>query len=61
VGEQKCTEAKIPLGSRKRRWEDDIMKDLRETERSGGDRINLVQNRDQWRTLINTVINLRVP
>jgi hypothetical protein len=35
--------------------------DLREIEWSGVDRIDMVQDRDQWRALVNTVLNLRVP
>jgi hypothetical protein len=35
--------------------------DLREIERDGMNWINLVQDRDQWRALVNTVMNLRVP
>jgi hypothetical protein len=35
--------------------------DLREIEWDGMNSIDLVQDRDQWRTLVNTVMNLRVP
>jgi hypothetical protein len=35
--------------------------DPRETGRSGMDWIDLAQDRDQWRALVNTVINRRVP
>jgi hypothetical protein len=35
--------------------------DLRETEWEGVDWMHLVQDRDQWRAVVNTVINLRVP
>jgi hypothetical protein len=47
-----------PLGRPRRRWVDNIKMDLRW---DGRDWIDLVQDRDQWRTLVNTVINLRIP
>jgi hypothetical protein len=40
---------------------DNIKMDLRETGWDGMDWIDLAQDRDQWRTLVNTVMNLRVP
>jgi hypothetical protein len=55
------TEGKRPLGSPRHRWEDNIRMDLRETGREGVDWMHLFQNRDQWRALVNTEINLRVP
>jgi hypothetical protein len=54
-------EGKIPLGRTRRRWVDNIKIDLREIEWDGIDRIDLAQDRDQWRALVNTVINHRVP
>jgi hypothetical protein len=42
----------------RRRWVDNIKMDLREI---GWDGIDLDQDRDQWRALANTVMNLRVP
>jgi hypothetical protein len=45
----------------KRRWVDNIKMDLREIGRDGIDWIDLAQDRDQWRVLVNTVMNLRVP
>jgi ribosome recycling factor len=42
-------------------WVDNIKMDLREIGRDGMDSIDLAQDRDQWRALVNTVMNLRVP
>jgi len=53
-------EGKRPLGRPRRRWEDNIKMDLREVE-GGGDWMDLAQNRDKWRALVNTVMNFRVP
>jgi hypothetical protein len=44
-----------------RRWVDNIKIDLREIGWDGMDWIDLAQDRDQWRALVNTVMNLRVP
>jgi hypothetical protein len=44
-----------------RRWEDNIRVDLREIGWDGTDWTDLAQDRDQWRALVNTVVNLRVP
>jgi hypothetical protein len=52
-------EGKRPLG--RRRWVDDIKMDLREVGCGGMDWINLAEDRDQWRALMNTVMNIRVP
>jgi hypothetical protein len=54
-------EGKRPLGRTRRRWEDNIKMDFREIGWGGMDWIDLAQDRDQWRTLMNTVMNLRVP
>jgi hypothetical protein len=54
-------EGKRPLGRPTRRWVDNIKMDLRNIEWDGVDCIELAQDRDQWRALVNTVINLRVP
>jgi hypothetical protein len=54
-------EGKIPLGRPRRRWEDNNKADLQEVECGGMDWIELAQNRDRWRTLVNAVMNLRVP
>jgi hypothetical protein len=54
-------EEKRPLRRPRRRWVDNIKMDRREIEWDGGDWINLAQDRDQWRSLVNAVMNLRVP
>jgi hypothetical protein len=54
-------EGKRPLGRPRRKWEDNIRMDLREIGWSGMDWIDLAQGRDQWRALVKTVMNLRVP
>ena len=53
-------EGKRPLGRPRRRWEDNIKMDLREVG-GCGDRMELAQDRDRWRALVNTVMNFRVP
>jgi hypothetical protein len=50
-----------PLERPRFRWEDNIKMDLRETGWGSIDWIDLAQDRDQWRALVNTVLNLRVP
>jgi hypothetical protein len=54
-------EGKRPLGRPRRRWEDNIRMDLREIGWRGMDSIDLTQDRDQWRALVNTIMNVRVP
>ena len=54
-------EGKRPLGRPWSRWEDNIKMDLREGGCGGMDRIELAQDRDRWRVLVNAVKNLRVP
>jgi hypothetical protein len=54
-------EGKRPLGRSRRRWVDNIIKDLREIGWNGVDWIDMAQDRDQWRALVNAVLNLRVP
>jgi hypothetical protein len=55
------TEGKRPLGNTRRRWEDNSKMDLREIGWGDMEWIYLAQDRDQWRALVNTVMNLRVP
>jgi hypothetical protein len=52
---------KRPLESPRPRWEDNIKVDLLEVGCGYMDWIELAQNRDRWRALVNTVMNLRVP
>jgi hypothetical protein len=54
-------EGKRPLGRPRRRWVDNIKMDLREIGWGGMDLIDLALDRDQWRVLVNTVMNHRVP
>ena len=54
-------EGKRPLGRPKRRWEDNIKMDLQEVGRGGMDWIDLAQDMDRWRALVNAVVNLRDP
>jgi hypothetical protein len=53
-------EGRRPLGRPRRRWEDNIKKDLREVEWVM-DWIDLAQDKDRWRALVNAAMNLRVP
>jgi hypothetical protein len=53
-------EGKRPLGRPRRRWVDNIKMDLREVEWGGTDWIDLAEDREQWRALVKTVMNLRV-
>jgi hypothetical protein len=52
-------EGKRPLGRPRRRWVDNVKMD-REIGWEGMDWLDLAQDRDQWRALVDTVINLRV-
>jgi hypothetical protein len=54
-------EGKRPLGRPRRRWVNNIKMDVREIELGGMDWIDLVQDRDQWMALVNTIMNVRVP
>ena len=54
-------EEKRQLGRSRRRWEDNINMDLQEVRCGGTDLIDLAQDRDRWRALVNAVMNLRVP
>jgi hypothetical protein len=52
---------KRSLGRPRRRWVDNIKMDVREIRWGSMDWICLAQDRNQWRALVNTVKNLRVP
>jgi hypothetical protein len=54
-------EAERPLGNPRRRLENNIKMDLREMRWGDMDWIDLAQDRDEWISLVNTVMNRRVP
>jgi hypothetical protein len=54
-------EGKKPIGRPRRRWEDNIKMDLQEVGCGGMDWIELAQDRDGWRAIVNEVMSLRVP
>jgi len=54
-------EGKRPLGRSRHIWEDNIKLDLQVVGCGGMDWIELAQDRDRWRALVNAVMNLRVP
>jgi hypothetical protein len=67
-GEEECIQdiggraiGKRPLGRPRRRWVDNIKMDLSEIGCDSMDWVDMVQDRDQWRGLVNTVMNLQVP
>ena len=54
-------EGKRPLGRLRHRWEENIKMDLQEVGCEGIDWIELAEDRDRWRALVNAVMNIRVP
>jgi hypothetical protein len=54
-------EGKRPLGRSRRRWEDNIKRDLQEVGGECGDWMERAQDRDRWKTLVNNLMNFRVP
>jgi hypothetical protein len=54
-------EGRRPLGRPRRRWEDNIKMDRHTVGGGDADWIDLAQDRDRWRAVVYTVINLRVP
>jgi hypothetical protein len=69
MGEVKCVyrvlvgnpKGKRPLGRPRCRWEDNIKADVKEVGCGGLDWIELAQDRDRWRAIVNEVMNLRFP
>ena len=65
MGESRCvyrvlvgkSEGKRPLGRPRRRWEDNIKVDLQDVGCGGMDWIDLAEDRDRWRALVNAVMN----
>ena len=53
-------EGKRQLGRPRRRWKDNIKMNLQEVG-GGGDWMELAQDRDRWRAILNKVMNFRVP
>jgi hypothetical protein len=53
-------EGKRPLGRPKRRWENNVIMDLQEVGLGSMDWIDPAQDRDRWRALVKTLMNLRV-
>jgi hypothetical protein len=54
-------EGRRPLGRLRRRWEDNIKMNLGEIGFGDVDWNHWAQDRDRWRALVNTVMNIRVP
>jgi hypothetical protein len=54
-------EGKRPLERPRRRWEVGIRMDLREIGWGGAEWIQLAQDKDRWRDLVNAVMNLQFP
>jgi hypothetical protein len=54
-------EGRRPFGRPRHRWEDNIKMDLQEVGWDGVARIDVTQDRDRWRAVVNAVMNLRVP
>ena len=55
------SEGKRPLGRPRLRWKDTIQMDLQKVGFGGMDWIDLAQDRERWRALVNAVMNIRVP
>jgi hypothetical protein len=55
------SEGKRPFGRPRRRWEDNIKRDLEEGGGDCGDWMERAEDRDRWRALVSTVMNFCVP
>jgi len=55
------SEERRPTERPRRIWDDNIQMEIQEEECGGMDWIDLAQDRDRWRALVNAVMNLRVP
>ena len=54
-------EGRRPLGRPRRKWEDNIKMDLQKVGCGGINWIELAQDSDRWRAIVNAIMNLRVP
>jgi hypothetical protein len=54
-------EGKTPLGRPRRRWKDNIQRDIQDVGGGCGDWMERAQDRDRWRALVSTVMNCGVP
>jgi hypothetical protein len=54
-------EGKRPFGRPRRRWENNIKMEFQDVRCGGTDGIDLSQDRNRWRAVVNAVISLRVP
>jgi hypothetical protein len=54
-------ERRKPLGRPRRRWEDNIKRDLQEVGGGGGDWMERAEDSDSWRALVSRVMKFRVP
>ena len=55
------SEERRPTGRPRRRWHDNIKMDIQEVGSGGTDLIDLAQDRDGWRALVNALMNLQFP
>ena len=60
VGRMEDGRSTLPLGRPRRRWEDNICMDLKEIGINTKNCVDLAQDRDYWRTLVNAALRLQV-